>query len=74
MKPKKPFSNSTIQERQHGKPHICKREGWWRVSSWKRGTGDLYYKAHAFVDTLNVKEHLQCLRTGSTDTESNDGK
>lgn len=54
---KESFDNSTIRERTPGKPHIVFVAGYWRVSTWKRGTGDLYYKAHAFIRRLNG----QCL-------------
>ena len=50
---KESFDNSTIRERTPGKPHIVFVAGYWRVSTWKRGTGDLYYKAHAFIRRLN---------------------
>lgn len=50
---KEGFDNSTIRERTPGKPHIVFVAGYWRVSTWKRGTGDLYYKAHAFTRRLN---------------------
>lgn len=50
---KESFDNSTIRERTPNKPHIAFVGGYWRVSTWKRGTGDLYYKAHAFIRRLN---------------------
>jgi len=50
---RKSFDNSTIRERTPNKPHIVFVAGYWRVSTWKRGTGDLYYKAHAFIRRLN---------------------
>jgi len=50
---RKSFDNSTIRERTPGKPHIVFVAGYWRVSTWKRGTGDLYYKAHSFIRRLN---------------------
>lgn len=50
---KESFDNSTIRERTPGKPHIVFVAGYWRVSTWKRGTGDLYYKAHSLIRRLN---------------------
>ena len=52
---RKSFDNSTIRERTPGKPHIVFVAGYWRVSTWKRGTGDFYYKAHSFIRRLNCQ-------------------
>lgn len=49
------FSNRTIKEVKPGKPHIVFRQGFWRVSPWKRKSGALYYEAHSFVIELNRK-------------------
>lgn len=70
---KKSFSNATIQEPIHGKPHICKRVGWWRVSSWKRETGALYYQAHDFANKLNAKErnNVQSILATQSTTKAN---
>lgn len=52
-KQRQPFTNATMREPRPGKPHIALIDGLWRVSPWKRGTGPLYYQAHAFVNRLN---------------------
>lgn len=52
-KTRQPFTNATMREPTPGKPHIALIGGWWRVSPWKRGTGALYYEAHAFARRLN---------------------
>ena len=38
-----------------GKPHICMREGYWRVSRWTRGSQGLFYHAYAFINQKNYK-------------------
>ena len=50
---RQPFTNAAMREPTPGKPHIALIDGLWRVSPWKRGTGPLYYQAHAFVNRLN---------------------
>ena len=50
---RKSFDNSTIKEPTPNKPHIVFVAGYWRVSTWKRGTSDFYYKAHSFIRRLN---------------------
>jgi len=58
---RKRFSNSSIKPFREGKPHICLRDDYWRVSkmpkyltiSYKEST--LYTKAHCFVNTLNAE-------------------
>lgn len=52
---RQPFTNATMREPRPGKPHIALIDGFWRVSPWKRGTGPLYYQAHAFANRLNQR-------------------
>ena len=48
------FYNATMRRAQQTKPHIAKIGGYWRVTPWKPGTGDLYYKAHMWAARLNA--------------------
>lgn len=49
------FDNSTIKPVHPFKPHICFRDGWWRVSSLKGhlGAREKFNKAHMFITKLN---------------------
>lgn len=52
------FTNLSIQAPRKGKPHICKREGWWRVSPFQgpRWIDGRWGSAHNFVQLHNAKE------------------
>lgn len=62
-KSKQPFSNQSILEPKERKPHICKRNGLWRVSAMPRTLGGkvskaflyrfIYNSAHDFARKLN---------------------
>ena len=48
------FSNKSIVAPVKGLPHICLRDGWWRVSPWIKGQGlHNWTTAHAFANVLN---------------------
>jgi len=38
-----------------GKPHICMREGYWRVSPYVRSSQNLFYSAHSYSNMENYK-------------------
>lgn len=57
------FDNSTIKPFRDNKPHICFRDGFWRVSSFKNAKNYFYRnqwfeKAHYFVNKLNQDNDL----------------
>lgn len=57
-KRKRGFTNDSIIPVKVGKPHIVLVGGYWRVSSWVRGTEASFYEAHYFVTRLNNRvEH-----------------
>ncbi len=56
FEPKPCFSNKTIQAPVKGKPHICVREGWWRVSAMPKPYHKYaltFGKAHDFACNAN---------------------
>lgn len=56
IEPKACFSNATIAAPVKGKPHICKREGWWRVSAMPKPYHKYaltFGKAHDFACNAN---------------------
>lgn len=56
------FSNESIRA-PTDKPHICKRQGWWRVSSMKGIQSPLgrarFSAAHRFIRQTNEREHMR---------------
>lgn len=61
------FNNTSISPPRPSKPHICVREGWWRVSplrvalreAWHVGAIEVnvcFNKAHLFINRLNRRE------------------
>lgn len=65
------FSNLSITPPRKFKPHICVREGWWRVSPF-RGLewGKSWDVAHAFAQYHNNKRRH---KNGTDDTGTNVG-
>jgi len=62
MTKREPFTNQSIKAPRQYKPHICLRDGWWRVSAaWRvpanvlAQTWPQWNKAHNFVNELNIK-------------------
>jgi hypothetical protein len=56
------FSNATIVPPRLTKPHICVREGWWRVSQQRIGPHNIdvrtrFVIAHRFAHKLNHKDN-----------------
>ena len=52
---KVPFTNASIVPPVVGKPHICMRAWYWRVSPWTRGSKGLFYRAHSYINMKNYK-------------------
>ena len=50
-----PFTNASISAPVVGKPHICMRAGYWRVSPYVAGSKGLFYHAYAFINQKNYK-------------------
>lgn len=50
--------NASIAPFVPGKPHICKRYGWWRVSPMKFGINERsrWAFAHTFAELMNRSE------------------
>ena len=64
-KRREPFSNKSIVAPVKNKPHICIRQGWWRVSAMPKYASitptrvrykNRFYSAHDFVRKMN-SEH-----------------
>lgn len=52
------FSNQSIKAPCPGKPHICIRNGLWRVSPFVKGQWKQWKKAHALANRLNMPRLL----------------
>jgi len=50
-----PFTNASISAPVVGKPHICMRAGYWRVSPYVRSSQNLFYSAHSYSNMENYK-------------------
>lgn len=55
------FDNATIKAPRRTKPHICKREGWWRVSKYN-GWAYIWNAAHVFINARNSADRDQFVR------------
>jgi len=49
------FTNASIVPPVAGKPHICMRAGYWRVSPYVAGSKGLFYSAHSYTNQENYK-------------------
>jgi hypothetical protein len=67
--PRKGFSNRSITPPVYSKPHICYRQGYWRVSSQLKPyhlTHATWRKAYDFAGDLNGEVRLQRIIAAAT--------